>query len=82
MTQEHFTRRVMAYLRDGYGVEDIAIMLGCNVAHVRAEVEILRDEGNLARLSGSTRWGPTALRLMERSAGATQSPLTDAGKHA
>lgn len=64
MTQETFTRRVHSYLRDSYGVEDIAIMLGCNVDHVRAEVEILRAEGRLEVLRGNTRWGPTALRLM------------------
>lgn len=63
---EHFTIRVHGYLRDGYGVEDIAIMLGCDVAHVRAEVEILRAEGRLEVLRDNARWGPTALRLMSK----------------
>lgn len=41
---------VRTLLRDGLGVEDIALRLKCDVAHVRAEVEILRHSGDLARM--------------------------------
>lgn len=39
-------------LIDGYGVEDIAIWLGCHVSHVQAEVARLRRRGDLARWWG------------------------------
>lgn len=42
--------RVRELLREGYGVEDIALRLDCDVEHVRAEVAILRREGLLERL--------------------------------
>jgi hypothetical protein len=37
--------RVREALREGYGVEDIAVRERCNVEDVRREVEILRAEG-------------------------------------
>lgn len=37
--------RVHNLLRAGFGVEDIAVKLGCSVKGVRAEVRILRAEG-------------------------------------
>jgi DNA-binding NarL/FixJ family response regulator len=39
--------KVAQYLRDGFGVEDIALKLKCEVSAVRREVKILRDEGRL-----------------------------------
>jgi hypothetical protein len=44
--------RVRGLLRDGYGVEDIAVRLKCDVADVRAEVAILRADGQLAAIYG------------------------------
>lgn len=38
---------VVRLLRDGYGVEDIAVMLRCDAQAVRDEVAILREEGRL-----------------------------------
>lgn len=32
-------------LIDGYGVEDIALWLGCHVSHVQEEVKRLRELG-------------------------------------
>lgn len=37
--------QVQRLLREGYGVEDIALRLGCDVEDVRREVKILRDMG-------------------------------------
>lgn len=34
-------------LREGFGSEDIAVRLDCNIHHVRAEIRILRDSGEL-----------------------------------
>ena len=42
-------------LRDGLGVEDIAVKLECEVAAVRREVKILRDEGRLMGVLGVRR---------------------------
>ena len=57
MTQAHrnegWQAKVRNRLRDGYGVEDIAVMLGCDVGDVRKEVEILRNEGRLRKLFGA-----------------------------
>ena len=39
--------RVREALKAGFGVEDIALREKCDVADVRAEVEILRDGGEL-----------------------------------
>lgn len=39
-------------LIDGYGVEDIALWLGCHISHVQAEVARLRRRGDLARWWG------------------------------
>jgi len=35
-------------MAEGYGVEDIALWLQCNVSRVRAHVQTLRDSGTLA----------------------------------
>ena len=35
-------------LREGFGVEDIAIWLNCHVSHVRTEVDRLRKHGKLS----------------------------------
>lgn len=42
--------RVREELKAGFGVEDIAIRLNCDVADVRAEVGILREGGDLKRM--------------------------------
>ncbi len=42
-------QQVERCLRDGMGVEDIAIWLACHVSHIRAEVSRLRASGALAR---------------------------------
>ena len=42
--------RVREHLREGFGVEDIAIRLKCDVEAVRAEVWILREQGDLERI--------------------------------
>lgn len=39
-------------LQDGYGVDDIAIWLGCHVDHVRNHVHALRKSGVLAKWWG------------------------------
>ena len=47
MTAEKWQRWVRRYLRAGYGTEDIAMMLKCDVSAVRLEVKILRESGKL-----------------------------------
>jgi hypothetical protein len=42
--------RVREALREGYGVEDIALRERCDVEDVRREVQILREEGALATM--------------------------------
>ena len=64
MNHPDFTRRVFEFLRDGFGVEDIAVKMKFPVNVIRNEVQILREEGRLESLRGGTRWGKTALRLM------------------
>lgn len=44
--------RVASLLRDGFGVEDIAIRMKCDAYDVRREVEILRSEGRLRDILG------------------------------
>ena len=39
--------QVAMKLLDGYGVEDIAVMFGCHLSHVQAEVQRLREVGRL-----------------------------------
>lgn len=39
--------KVWTTLRAGYGVEDVAVMLKCNVDDVRREVQIAREEGTI-----------------------------------
>ena len=41
---------VRRLLKEGYGVEDIAIKAKCDVQDVRREVQILREGGDLARM--------------------------------
>ena len=41
---------VRGLLKQGYGVENIAIKLKCDVQDVRREVAILRDSGEIARM--------------------------------
>jgi len=42
--------RVKDLLKRGYGVEDIGVMLGCDPEHVRIEVRILRETGELDKM--------------------------------
>lgn len=37
-------------LGQGYGTEDIALSLGCDIEDVRREVQIYRDEGRIAEV--------------------------------
>lgn len=46
----HWQMRVREYLRQGFGVEDIALKLGCAPDDVRREISILRQEGRLAKI--------------------------------
>jgi hypothetical protein len=46
----NWQQKVRFLRRRGYGVEDIAVMHKCDVAAVRAEVSILRQEGRLAEI--------------------------------
>ena len=41
--------RVRSLLIDGFGVEDIAVKLGAQVADVRLEVQIMREDGTLEK---------------------------------
>ena len=43
---------VRRMLRQGWGVEDIAVRLKCHPNNVRAEVEIYRKEGRLREILG------------------------------
>ena len=43
-------KRVHELLKDGYGVEDISILLGCSVESVRSELSVLRRIGALSRM--------------------------------
>ena len=43
-------RRVHALMREGLGVEDIAVEIGCPVRFVRTEADILRATGALDEL--------------------------------
>lgn len=47
MTNEQWQHRVRAMLKEGYGVEDIALELDCSVAMVRDEVKAIREAGEL-----------------------------------
>lgn len=44
--------RVRTLLKEGFGVENIAIKLNCDVQAVRNEVVILRELGELGRMYG------------------------------
>ncbi len=45
--------RVHGLMRQGLGYEDIAVLIGCDVASVRREASILQQEG---RLTAMYRW--------------------------
>ena len=47
---EHWKAAVIRDLREGYGVEDIALRMECDVQHVRDLVVDLRKHGLLPRL--------------------------------
>ena len=47
--------QVHRFLRTGYGVEDIAVLMACDVEHVRDEVSILRLEGELKGILDETK---------------------------
>lgn len=49
-----FSEHVRAYLLDGWGVEDIAVLRGYDVDAVRLEVRILKESGELAKMYGLT----------------------------
>ncbi|MGL6208922.1 MAG: hypothetical protein ACRC14_03725, partial [Paracoccaceae bacterium] len=44
-----FTDRVGSWLRDGYGVEDIALKLECSPSDVRKQVALFRGAGLLKK---------------------------------
>jgi len=46
-----WSRSVKALLKQGYGVEDVAVFLNCDAQHVRNEVSIYRDEGRLGEIT-------------------------------
>ena len=52
MDNDAWQRRVADLLREGFGVEDIAIRLKCSADDVRREVTILRNEGWLRDVLG------------------------------
>ena len=47
---EQWQRYVKSLLGQGWGVEDISVKMGCDIEHVRAEVQILRQSGALKRV--------------------------------
>lgn len=47
-----WARVVNLRLGQGYGVEDIALQLGCGVDWVRAHVRVARDHGFLPKILG------------------------------
>lgn len=51
----HWIVKVRICLQDGYGVEDISLMLNCSVEDVRREVEILRESNLLALIYGAAK---------------------------
>lgn len=59
--------QVRGLLAHGFGIEDIALRLECDLESVQAEVKILREEGELRRIYSkrSTHFlGKTAKRMM------------------
>ncbi|WP_162947032.1 hypothetical protein [Ruegeria sp. EL01] len=44
---QHAVRKMLG---QGYGVEDIAVIKGFNVDHVRREIRILREAGELSAI--------------------------------
>lgn len=49
-----WSSRVLSLLKDGFGAEDIAVIMKSDIASVRREVEILREEGTLAKIYGDS----------------------------
>lgn len=49
-SNSHWQGRVRVLMGEGFGVEDIAVKLGCPVADVRREAEILECQGELDRV--------------------------------
>ena len=47
---EQWQAQVARFLRQGYGVEDIAVLMACDAEHVRDEVFILRLDGKLEEI--------------------------------
>ena len=47
ISDREFSARVQGQMRLGYGVEDIAVKLGCPAAEVRREADLLRRLGSL-----------------------------------
>lgn len=59
--------KVSTLLSDGYGSEDIAVILGCSVDDVRREIQIRREEGSLKEKVQNPAYGRTAQALMRRT---------------
>ena len=47
-----FSTRVKSYLLDGYGAEDIAVIMGASVRDVRKVIAAWRERGLLAKWFG------------------------------
>ena len=45
-------RKVWALISEGFGTEDIAVKLKCDIESVRREVAILRESGHLKYVLG------------------------------
>lgn len=45
-----WSREVKRLMRKGYGVEDVAVILKCDLQYVRDEVQILREEGRIEEI--------------------------------
>ena len=52
MKNELWQAQVRRFLNSGYGVEDIALKMACDVEDVRSEVRILRNQGVLECVVG------------------------------
>lgn len=49
---DRWIAQVRRFLASGYGVEDIAVIMACDVEDVRREVDIHRSMGNLRKVLG------------------------------
>lgn len=56
--------RVRKLLKKGLGSEDIAVIMECDVADVRQEIQILRDSRELVSILRCASYGETAKKLM------------------